>query len=74
MLRSLSWKLCCFAMVALSILAFTPLVIPPSQYAPMLGGIPLTLWAGVLIAISLVGLTLVGSLVHPDRNASDGER
>ena len=54
------------AVVVLSAITFTPLVIPAGRYEPMLAGVPLTLWAGILIALLLVALTYVGVLVHPD--------
>ncbi len=64
--KTLSWRLCCGAAAVLSVLAFTPLVIPPGRYQPMLAGMPLTLWAGIGIACALVALTYVGARVHPD--------
>ncbi len=64
--KTLYWRLCCGAAAALSVLAFTPLVIPPGRYEPMLAGMPLTLWAGIGIACALVALTFVGARVHPD--------
>ena len=68
--KNLYWRLCCGAMVVLSVLTFTPLVIPAGRYEPMLGGVPLTLWAGIFIAVAMVALTYVGTRVHPD---GDGE-
>ena len=41
------WRLCSIAVAVLSVLTFTPLVTPPGRYEPMLGGVPLTLWAGI---------------------------
>ena len=64
--KTLYWRLCCLKVVMLSVLAFTPLVIPPGRYEPMLAGMPLTLWAGIGIACALVALTYVGARVHPD--------
>ncbi len=64
--KTLYWRLCCGAMVVLSVLTFTPLVIPAGRYEPMLAGVPLTLWAGIAIAVAMVALTLVGTYVHPD--------
>lgn len=63
------WRLVCGAAALVSVLAFTPLVIPPGRYAPMLAGVPLTLWAGIGIACALVALTYVGGRVHPDDEA-----
>ena len=59
------WRACCGAMVVLSIVSFTPLIIPAGQYAPMLAGLPLTLWTGMLVSAVMVLLTLAGALVHP---------
>ena len=64
--KTLYWRLCCLKVVMLSALAFTPLVIPAGQYEPMLAGVPLTLWAGIGIAVALVALTWIGTRVHPD--------
>ena len=64
--KTLYWRLCCLAALVLSVLTFTPLVIPEGRHEPMLGGVPLTLWAGVGIAVGLVALTFVGTRVHPD--------
>ncbi len=63
--KSLSWKLCIAGVVVTSILSFTPLVIPIGEYEPMLMGIPYTLWTGLLVACVLVGLTYLGTKVHP---------
>ena len=65
--KILYWRLCCVAMVVLSVLTFTPLVIPAGRYEPMLAGVPLTLWAGIAIAVAMVALTYIGTRVHPDQ-------
>lgn len=62
---SLWWRLSCAGAVLLSAITFTPLVIPYGVHKPMLAGMPLTLWAGILVAVGLVFLTYVGSRVHP---------
>ena len=64
--KTLYWRLCCLAVAVLSVITFTPLVIPEGRYEPMLAGVPLTLWAGIAIAVAMVALTLVGTYVHPD--------
>ena len=64
--RRLYWRLCCLVFVALSILSFTPLVIPPGITEPLFGNLPRTLWTGILIAFAMLILTLVGVFVHPD--------
>lgn len=65
------WRLCCAAAVLLSVLALSPLVIPPGEAGPMLAGIPRTLWMGFLVNVALVVLTLVGSFVHPAMNTEE---
>lgn len=64
--RRLYWRLCCLAFVALSLLSFTSLVIPPGITEPMFGNLPRTLWSGILIAFAILILTFAGVLVHPD--------
>lgn len=63
--NTLYWRLCSLAVVLLCVLTFTPLVIPAGQYMPLLAGLPLTLWSGLLIAWVLVALTFIGVYVHP---------
>ena len=64
------WKLCCGVVIALSALAFSPIVLVPGVHTPELFGVPRTLWLGILIAFALVGITLIGGVVHP-ANDSD---
>ncbi len=66
-----AWKVCVAAVVLLSALTFTPLVMPAGIYQPELFGIPYTFWTSFLITILLVLLTLVGTRVHPGRNSDD---
>ena len=61
------WRLCCAAMAVLSILAFTPAVIPEGITEPGLWGLPLTLWAGMAIALIMILVTVIAVLVHPER-------
>jgi len=68
--KTLYWRLCCLAVAVLSVVTFTPLVIPAGRYEPMLGGVPLTLWAGIGVAVALVVLTFIGTRVHPDDESS----
>ena len=62
-------------MVLVTVAGFSPLVIPPNRFEPILAGIPLTLWAGVLVALAMILLTVVGAYVHPGRHLdeSDGQ-
>ena len=63
----LYWRLCCAGMVLLSILTFTPLVIPAGVYEPVVLGLPRSLWAGMLVACAMVLLIFIDSRVHPGR-------
>jgi hypothetical protein len=55
------------AAIVVSVLTFTPLVIPPFQCEPILLGLPRSLWAGMLVASALVGLTaLAARLIGTD--------
>jgi hypothetical protein len=59
------WKLCVVLVIALMVLAYTPLMIPAGVYKPMILGIPYTLWTSFLITALLVILTYIGAKVHP---------
>ena len=59
------WYLVVTSVVILTIITFTPVVIPYGQYKPELLGIPYTLWTGILIGMAIVGLTIYGSTVCP---------
>lgn len=69
--KSPYWNLCIVGVAVVSLLTFTPLVIPMGKYNPMLGGIPYTLWMGIVVAIVLVTLTYIGTKVHPG-NGEEG--
>ena len=71
--RRFYWRLCCLAFVVLSLLSFTPLVIPPGVTEPMFGNLPRTLWSGILVAFAILILTLAGVLVHPDGAPESGD-
>lgn len=59
------WKICCGLVIILSLLTFTPLVIPIGEYEPMLFGVPYSLWTSFIITVLLVVLTFIGTIVHP---------
>lgn len=63
----LYWRLCCAGMILLSVLAFTPLFIPPGKFQPSLGSVPYTMWSGFLLTVALVFLTYLGTRVHPGK-------
>jgi hypothetical protein len=69
--HSLYWNLCIAGVLLVSFLTFTPLVIPMETYRPMLGGLPYTLWIGIMVAMILVTLTYIGTKVHPG-NGEEG--
>jgi drug/metabolite transporter (DMT)-like permease len=68
--RRLYWRICYLTVVVLSILVFTPLVIPAGTYRPMVGGVPYTLWVGILITFALLVLTYYATQYYPP--ADDG--
>jgi integral membrane sensor domain MASE1 len=41
---------------------FSPLVIPEGVDTPWLFGMPRTLWAGILVSLCLLGLTLASAI------------
>jgi len=59
------WRICRTLALIISLISFTPLVIPHETYKPMLWGIPYTLWTGYVVTILLVALTYIGTKVHP---------
>ena len=58
------WKLTIIAVFVISILVFTPLVIPKGKYTPELFGMPYTLWVGMVVYFSFLSLILIGVSVH----------
>jgi len=67
------WKLCCGVVFALSVLAFSPIVLAPGIHTPELFGIPRTLWLGILLDVALVAMTLIGGIVHPANETEDDQ-
>ncbi len=65
------WYLCIATAILLTIVTFTPLVIPAGVYRPRLLGMPYTLWVTVLITCLYVLLTYIGTRVHPGRNEDE---
>lgn len=64
------WTICIIAVITLTVIGYTPLMIPGGVYKPMILGIPYSLWLSFVITVALVILTYLGSKVHPGR---DGE-
>ena len=58
------WKFTRAGVIILSILIFTPLVIPANEYNPKLIGLPYTLWTGILAYFGYVALILIGIFAH----------
>ena len=69
--RSKRYFLLILAALALSILTFTPLVMPPGKYEPMFLHLPYTLWTGFLVAFLLVLLTLLSVRTHPGKEEDE---
>ncbi|MCD4710635.1 MAG: hypothetical protein K8R52_07300 [Bacteroidales bacterium] len=58
------WIVVRIVLVVISILVFTPLVIPKGVYEPELFGMPYTLWVGIVVYFSFLSLVLIGVYVH----------
>lgn len=69
--KPLVWNICCIAIILLSIMTFTPLVIPASQPDPALAGVPYTLWAGIATAVAMMLVNFIGTLVYPGKENED---
>ncbi len=63
--KRLYWRWLRTSVLIISLLTFTPLVIPQGVKDPMLFGVPYTLWVGFLEAMLLVSLTYLGTKLHP---------
>ncbi len=58
------WTTVRIAIFVISILVFTPLVIPKGVYTPELFGMPYTLWVGIVVYGAFLSLILIGVSVH----------
>jgi len=58
------WRLCCFGVLLLAVLTFTPLVTPVGSSEPCCLGIPRTLWVGIVIYLGITVLTWIGSRIY----------
>lgn len=63
-----AWRITIVCAVILTIIIFSPLVIPQGVYKPELFGMPYTLWSSVLATIMYVVLTFIGTRVHPGKD------
>jgi len=66
--KSQLWNLCRIAVAVVTVIIFTPLVIPAGQADPFLFGMPYTMWMGLVVSFVLLALTVLGSFVHPGRD------
>ncbi|MDZ7608471.1 MAG: hypothetical protein U5K79_23440 [Cyclobacteriaceae bacterium] len=62
--KAKTWRILSAAAIVLTLLVFTPLVIPQGKFRPELLGMPYSLWTTYLITIALVVLTYLGTKVH----------
>ncbi|MCK5821841.1 MAG: hypothetical protein KAH17_08140 [Bacteroidales bacterium] len=67
------WKICIGIFIILTVISFTPLVIPQNVYKPEIFGIPYTLWTSFLLTFALVILTYVGMRLHPGNQDKEGK-
>ena len=63
-LKKRIWTIVRIVLIVISILVFTPLVIPKGVYEPELFGLPYTLWVGIVVYLSFLSLILIGISVH----------
>ena len=67
------WRICSALVIILTIIVFTPLVIPQNVYKPILLGIPYSLWTSFLITVALVTITFIGTKIHSVNEEKDVE-
>lgn len=67
------WRLLVGLVVVLFFIEYSPLVIPPGEYKPMVFGIPFSLWLGTIFTIIVVALTYVGSKVYSKVIEEEGD-
>jgi hypothetical protein len=69
--KKLFYNLLIAAAFILSIITFSPLVMPYGIHEPTLLSLPYTLWTGLLVALLLVFLTYLATRVHPGREEDE---
>jgi hypothetical protein len=67
------WYLCLSGAALLSVLSFTPVVIPYGTTGPLLSGVPRTFWLGIVMYFGIVILTFIGTRVYPGNEKGDKE-
>lgn len=68
------WKICIAIFIILTIISFTPLVLPQGVYKPEILGIPYSLWISFLFTLAFVVLTFIGARFHPGDNEEEGKQ
>ena len=63
MIRIIVRRICVIGGASLCAIAFSPLVLAPSNAEPFFLGMPRTLWAGMLISLGLLIFTVIGAFV-----------
>jgi len=71
MVKVCIWRFCCICTILLSVIAFTPLVIPSETAEPFVFGMPRTLWAGLLVSLGLMITTIVGAWAADSEEGGD---
>jgi hypothetical protein len=66
------WSFARLGVIILSILIFTPLVIPKNEFRPEFIGLPYTLWAGILAYFGYVALIMIGIYAHSRVKIEEG--
>jgi uncharacterized membrane protein len=66
------WTLARLGVIILSILIFTPLVIPKNEFRPEFMGMPYTLWVGILAYFGYVALIMIGIYAHSKVKKEEG--
>ena len=59
------YRLLILLAIILSIITFTPLVMPYGQHEPSLLHLPYTLWTGLIVGLLFVLLTWFSIRIHP---------
>lgn len=59
------WSIIRILAVTLCVFAFTPWVVSPEVYTPMVLGLPYSLGAGILVSVALIGLVVLGAIFAP---------
>ena len=65
------WKICIAIFIILTVISFTPIILPMEVYKPELLGIPYTLWTSTLVTFAFVLLTYIGTRLHPGNSEKE---